>query len=137
PWAFVVGRRGDQVHQKLVAHLARSSTRWAPDASLIVANLAHRFVEASDMEYSEFAHYDLGQAVAHMTFQAHAMGLFVHQFRAFDRGALARDFEIPEHWEVTTMAAVGLPVEGARQLSGPGTSRERLPIQDITWERAG
>jgi len=136
PWAFIVGRRGDPVHQKLVRHLARSSTMWAPDASLIVANLAHRFVEGSDMEYSEFAHYDLGQAVAHMTFQAHAMGLFVHQFRAFDRGALVRDFQIPEHWEVTTMAAVGLPVEGARQLSGPGTSRERLPIPDITWERA-
>ncbi|WP_448002382.1 nitroreductase family protein [Agromyces bauzanensis] len=136
PWAFIVGQRGDQVYERLARHLARSSSMWAPDASLLVANLAHRFVEDSDMEYSEFAHYDIGQAVAHMTFQAHTIGLFVHQFRAFDREAVASEFQIPAHWEVTTMAAIGVPVEGARHLSGAGTSHERLPLQDITWERA-
>ncbi|WP_448811484.1 nitroreductase family protein [Agromyces bauzanensis] len=136
PWSFIVGRRGDQVYQRLARHLSRSSSMWATGASLLVANLAHRFVEDSDIEYSEFAHYDVGQAVAHMTFQAHALGLFVHQFRAFDRDAVASEFKVPGHWEVTTMAAVGLPVEGARHLSGAGTSRERLPLQDITWERA-
>lgn len=137
PWAFVVGRRGDQVHRRIARHLSRSSSMWAPDASLLVVNLAHRFVEDSDIEYSEFAEYDLGQAVAHMSFQAHALGLFVHQFRAFDREAVALEFRVPEHWQVTTMAAIGKPVEGARDLSGPGTSHERLALRDITWERAG
>ncbi|MGV7904226.1 nitroreductase family protein, partial [Mycobacterium kansasii] len=40
PWAFVVGRRGDAVHARIVRHLAGSSARWAPDASAIVVNLA-------------------------------------------------------------------------------------------------
>ncbi|MFF5225729.1 hypothetical protein [Dactylosporangium sp. NPDC000521] len=31
----------------------------------------------------------LGQAVAHMTVQAQSLGLFVRQFRAFDRDAVA------------------------------------------------
>ncbi|MEV1128371.1 nitroreductase family protein [Agromyces sp. NPDC049794] len=137
PWSFVVGRRGDRVHQRLRRHLARSAARWAPDASVLVANLAHRFVEDSDMEYSEFAHYDLGQAVAHMTFQAHTMGLFVHQFRAFDRDGVSHEFQIPAHWEVTSMAAIGMPVEGSRDMQGAGTGDERFPLQDITWERAG
>nr|WP_136708287.1 nitroreductase family protein [Agromyces sp. H66] len=136
PWAFIVGLRGDEVHERLVRHLARSSAMWAPGASLLVANLAHRFVEDSDIEYSEFAHYDVGQAVAHMTFQAHSMGLFVHQFRAFDREAVALEFRIPEHWEVTTMAAIGMPLGGGRGDPGPGTSDERYPLEEITWERA-
>jgi hypothetical protein len=135
PWSFIVGLRGDQVHEGLVRHLARSSSIWAPDASLLVANLAHRYVEDSDMEYSEFAHYDLGQAVAHLTFQAHDSGLYVHQFRAFNREAVAHEFGVPDHWEVTTMAAVGVPLEGTRHHSGAGTSRERRPLEDITWKR--
>ena len=134
PWAFVVGVRGDAVHQRMVRHLARSSAQWAPTASLLLANLSRQFVDDSDLEYSEFARYDLGQAVAHLSFEAHARGLAVHQFRAFDRHAVAAEFGIPRSWEVTTMAAVGVPAHTAGELTGAGTSRERLPIEDIRWE---
>ena len=40
PWRFVVGVRGDDVHERIVRHLARSSGAWAPAASAIVVNLA-------------------------------------------------------------------------------------------------
>lgn len=90
PWMFIVGSRGDAVHDRIVTHLARSSGRWAPPASLLVVNLAHVWVEdTADWEYSEFSRYDLGQAVAHMTIQGLSMGLDAHQFRAFDREGLA------------------------------------------------
>jgi len=133
PWAFLIGRRGDAVHERMTRHLARSSSRWAPTASLLVANLTRRYVDDSDLEYSEFAHYDLGQAVAHLSFQAHALGLAVHQFRAFDRDGLAVEFDVPAAWEVTTLAAIGVPADGADQLSGAGTTRDRLPVDDILW----
>ena len=58
--------------QRLIAHLAGSPVTWAPGAGLLIANLAHRYVEGTDWEYSEFSLYDLGQAVAHMTVQARA-----------------------------------------------------------------
>ena len=135
PWAFIVGRRGDDVHRRLVRHLARSSSSWAPSASLLLANLSQRLVEDSDTEYSEFAHYDLGQAVAHLSFQAHTLGLAVHQFRAFDREALGADFGVPPHWEVTSMAAVGVPVGPVETHEGAGTSRERRSLDDIVWAR--
>jgi len=135
PWAFIVGRRGDDVHLRLVEHLARSSSAWAPSASVLIANLSHRMVEDSAFEYSEFAHYDLGQAVAHLSFQAHALGLAVHQFRAFDRDSLAADFGVPAHWEVTSLVAVGLPVGGAADHNGAGTSRDRRSVDDVTWAR--
>ena len=136
PWAFIVGRRGDDTHRRLVRHLAGSSARWAPTASLLVANLSHRFVEDTDWDYSEFALYDLGQAVAHMTVQARALDLHVRQFRAFSRDGIAADFGVPGHWEVTTLSAVGR-VARADTVEGPLTQplaqRERRPLEDLLW----
>jgi hypothetical protein len=138
-----VGQRGDATHARLVRHLARSSGAWAPTASLLVANLAHRYVEDTDWEYSEFALYDLGQAVAHLTVQAQALGLHVRQFRAFDRAGLAADFAVPQHWEVTTMAAVGRAAAATTAPSAPERfttvrradtpTRQRRSIDDILW----
>jgi nitroreductase len=136
PWSFLLGRRGDGTHQRLVRHLAGSSAGWAAAASLLVANLSHRYVEDSDWEYSEFSQYDLGQAVAHMTLQAQAIGLSVRQFRAFDRAGLAAEFAVPAHWEVTTMSAVGraLPPVG-NETGGPADApgRRRRAVEEIVW----
>jgi nitroreductase len=135
PWAFIMGRRGDDTHRRLVRHLAASSGRWAPSASILVANLAHRYVAGTDWEYSEFSLYDLGQAVAHMTIQAQSLGLFARQFRAFDRNALADEFGVPEHWEVTTMSAFGRVPAGADSSvrRTPEPARERRPVRDLLW----
>ena len=131
PWAFLVGRRGDATHERLLLHLAGSSARWAGTASVLIANLAHRYVEDTDWEYSEFSLYDLGQAVAHMTLQARALGLHVRQFRAFDRDGLAAEFGVPEHWEVTTLAAIGRVAEGAEPT---GPQRSRRSVDELTWQ---
>jgi nitroreductase len=139
PWAFLVARRGDAVHARLVPRLAPSAARWAPTAALLVGNLCHRLVEDTDWEFSEFALYDLGQAVAHMTLQAQALGLFVRQFRAFDRAGIAAEFDVPGHWQVTSMAAFGrLPA--AAEPPGPVAlepMRSRRPLAEITWPAAG
>ena len=137
PWAFIVGRRGDPVHTRLVRHLAGSSARWAPTASLLVANLCHRYVEDTDWDYSEFALYDLGQAVAHMTVQAQALGLYTRQFRAFDRAGLAEEFEVPDHWEVTTMTAYGrVPPDVAPpafDAADAEPARQRRSATELHW----
>jgi nitroreductase len=134
PWAFIAGLRGDETHGRLLAHLTGSSARWAPAAGLLLANLGHVHVEETDWDYSEFSIYDLGQAVAHMTLQAQAMGLAVRQFRAFDRDALAAEFDVPEHWQVTLMSAIGYPgADGEPAKAG----RERRTIEQLLWPAAG
>jgi nitroreductase len=120
PWAFVLARRGGPEHRTLVARLAPSTRRWAPDASALVVNVAHRHVGDSGLLYSEFADYDLGQAVAHFTLQGAAMGLACRQFRAFDADGLTADLRLAPGWEVATMTAVGraageLPPERTRR----------------------
>lgn len=135
PWAFIVGHRGDGTHARLVAHLAGSSARWAPSAGLLVANLAHRYVEDTDWEFSEFAMYDLGQAVAHMTLQAQELGLSVRQFRAFDQAGMAAEFDVPAHWQVASMSAVGHvpPDQEPLDAYGRPDGRQRRALDRLVW----
>ena len=136
PWMFIVGRRDDPIHARIASHLAPSSARWALDASLLVVNLAHILVEDTDWEFSEFARYDLGQAVAHMTIQGLVMGLGAHQFRAFDRDAVAREFDVPAEWEVTSMTALGVASPASDGSTEPAPRRTRLTRREITWASA-
>lgn len=127
-------RRGEPEHDRLIRHLAKDSAVWAPTAGVLIGNLSHRFVENTDWDYSEFSVYDLGQAVAHMSFQAQSLGLHVRQFRAFDRAGLAAEFDVPPHWEVTTMSAIGRvpPLVQRPTSSGePRQARQRRSPIDI------
>ena len=132
PWAFVVACRGDDTHTRLTPHLRGAARQYAPTAGLLLANLAHHRVEGTDWEFSEFALYDLGQAVAHLTVQAAALGLSVRQFRSFDREAITAEFAVPPHWQVTTMAAVGRALDG-RPPSAEAGIRSRHPHHELRW----
>lgn len=131
PWLFHFRRRGSPGHDLLVARLAPSSARWAPAASALVVNLAHRSVEGTDWQFSEFADYDLGQAVAHMTIQASALGLSCRQFRAFDLDGLTRDLAVPDGWAVVTMTAIGRPLDDAPDRPRRSLDELRLLGQDV------
>jgi nitroreductase len=135
PWAFITARRGDAVHARLLRHLAPSSARWAPTASILVVNVCHRYVEDTDWEFSEFALYDLGQAVAHMTLQAQSLGLFARQFRAFDQAGIAAEFDVPVHWQVTSMSAFGRlpPGVATPPAADADQSRRRRSLSEISW----
>nr|WP_306237691.1 MULTISPECIES: nitroreductase family protein [unclassified Ornithinimicrobium] len=130
PWAFHVVLRDGVGWDAVLGAVAGSSRPWATQASMLVVNLAHVQVEDTDWEFSEFSVYDLGQAVAHMTIQAHAMGLGCRQFRAFDKEVLTAELAVTAHWEILTMTAVGAVPVGADRGPGAGV---REP--DITWPR--
>jgi nitroreductase len=130
PWAFFIALRGSPEHAMVSRRLAPSSARWAPRASLLVVNLAHLHVEDSEIEFSEFADYDLGQAVAHMTLQAGALGLACRQFRAFDLERLSEDLELDHGWQIRTMTAIG-------QAAGDAPARERRPVSGLRHRPIG
>ena len=113
------------------ADLAQSSMRWAPAASAIIVNVARVLVDETDWEYSEFSRYDLGQAVAHMTLQALAIGFDAHQFRAFDRDAVAAEFDVPCEWEVTSMTAFGVSADAAGDAETAAMSRRRRTLDEV------
>ena len=71
--------------------------------------------------------FDLGQAVAHLTVQASALGLGVHQFAAFDHDGLTVSAGVPPHWRVTTGLAIGRPVESEL------VPRSRRPLGELAF----
>ncbi len=118
PWFFVVGRRGDSIHQRLVPFVQGRSD-WALDASLWVVNCYDTFEREIDL-----ALYDLGAAVHQMIMQAEDMGLHVRQFATFDRAGFTKEFQLPATRIAVTMSAIGVTPPGI----GPGErDREELP----------
>ena len=98
-----MGLRADDTHAAMVDVLSSANQVWAPAASAIILTL-HQVATDEDHEiaYSDYAMFDLGQAVAHITVQARSMGLQVRQFGGFDHRAAAERFGVPPHWAVTT-----------------------------------
>ncbi|MER5323012.1 nitroreductase family protein [Streptosporangium roseum] len=115
PWGFLPVRPGEPGHARVTRYLAQSSARWAPNAGLLIVNLTRRYVDDTDLVYSEFADYDLGQAVAYLTVQAQAMGLTCHQFRAFDIEGLTAELRPNPGWVVMSMTAVGVAADRGQQ----------------------
>jgi nitroreductase len=146
PWAFVVAQRGEPAHDRMVALLSRGTASWAPAASALVLTL-HRTGHDEDptMAFSDYAAYDLGQAVAFLTVQAQALDLHVHQFAGFDHARMAAEFEVPASWAVTTVVAVGRrPALAAVESVDPGLRareqgrRERKELAEFVFtERYG
>lgn len=130
PWAFLVCRRGDDSHRRFVPALSRGNSWWVPRASAVLIACHRTGSEPdSDLRWPEYAPYDLGQAVAHLTVQAAALGLDVHQFAGLDRAAVAAEFAVPAHWAVATGVAIGraAPVSTIEQQEPSLAQRERRP----------
>lgn len=114
PWGFVVAPRGSAAHVAVVPTLTQGNRGWVPRAALVL--LAGTTVEAdpgagadTKAPNPDYARYDLGQAAAHVTVQAGAMGLSVHQFAGFDKDAAAAALGVPAHVRLLAGLAVGRP----------------------------
>lgn len=107
PWSFVVTRHGTPEHQVVVDALTRGNAGWVPTAPVVVvaATLTDAWEDRKPM--GDYALYDLGQSVAHLTLQAQAMGLHSHQFAGFDHAAVAQGLGIPEQYRVMVGIALG------------------------------
>lgn len=104
PWGFIVGRRGSENFAKIFDSLMGFNQSWTVNVSALILTLAR--VEI-DGEPVVDAHYDLGQAAAHLTVQAESMGLNVHQMTGFEVEKVASKFEIPAGYKPYTVIAVG------------------------------
>ena len=133
PWRFVVGTRDDETHKRIFANLSASNQRWAGDASVLIVG-AHATAGPDGVPLRHAA-YDLGQAVAHLSLQAAAFELHVHQMGGFDPGSLRTDLELPDELEIAVVIAVGrlgnpdsLPADlRAREIR----LRTRHPVADL------
>ncbi|AZZ42565.1 nitroreductase [Acidipropionibacterium jensenii] len=122
PWRFIMGLRGDPVRARVDRFVVGHSD-WALDASALVVNICR-----SGEDHLEVAHYDLGDAVAHMCLQAEALGVHARQFISFDHQGLSQEFGITAPWTAFTMTAIGRPAAGLEP-----TGRQRVERSELVW----
>jgi nitroreductase len=105
PWRFLVARRGEPGFDRLAAQLLPGNASWAPTASVLIAIATT--TEDEKREPLPLAQYDAGQAAAHLSVQATALDLVVHQMAGFDADGLRAEFHLPDTIRPMAMVAIG------------------------------
>jgi nitroreductase len=124
PWRFIVARRGTEAFTTIVENLAGFNKAWASSAAVLVVAAAE--VVDEDGNERRWAVYDLGQAVAHLTIQAHHDGLHAHQMGGFDAEGLRTAFGLEERFVPTSVTALGV-LGDPEALPEPLRTRESAP----------
>jgi nitroreductase len=107
PWSFILGKKGDETYQKIFDTLVEFNQLWAVEAPVLIMACGRIMSTKNPGKPNATYQYDLGQAVAHLTFQAAADGLIVHQMAGFDATKAAEFFFLPDEIKAITVIAVG------------------------------
>lgn len=147
PWLFVYAHRdtpGDG-YAKLCAALVDENSAWATTAPVIGVVAAHRR-NPRDGGVNRYAEFDCGQAMAHFTFQATHLSLFVHQMGGFDRTLAAEAAQLSPDVKALAMFVVGyrsadphsdaslLTEAQKRCLAAENPASPRNPLESIAME---
>jgi nitroreductase len=124
PTRYSVIEHGSALHEQIVGTLAGWNSAWAGNASAII--LVSAEVTKADGSANEFAIYDAGQAVAHLTVQAHELGLHVHQMAGLNKAQAAEILGLPANLELVVSLTVG-KIAPAELLPEPLFEREVAP----------
>lgn len=135
PWYFIVGLKGDDTYEQITGTLVEFNLLWATSAPMLFIAVANKIGKKGEINVA--AQYDLGQSVAHLTFQAMEEGLYVHQMGGFDPLLAKTIFDIPDTHEALTVVAVGYigkPESLHKNLVASETSsRERRKAKDSVF----
>ncbi|QSB04832.1 nitroreductase family protein [Natronoglycomyces albus] len=132
PWRFLLAHRDTPDFKRVLDCLDPGNAAWAQHASALMIAVRAKTNAKGDMPWGA---YDLGQSVAHLTFQAAAEGLTLRQMAGFDPEAVSSEFQLDDNLAPTAAIAIGVPGDPNQldeAVRGPDFSpRERLAIEDI------
>ena len=118
--------REDQAeHGRLVSCLMEGNIPWAQRAPVLMVSVARLSFEDGGKP-NRHAFYDVGQAVADLSVQATALGLFVHQMAGFYPDKVRELYGIPKEFEPVAAIAFGYPGD-PESLPEKFRSREAAP----------
>ena len=125
PWRFIVGIKPDETWNKIFSCLDDGNQLWAYLPPVLMISCGRKLMNSGEGLNGKYQ-YDTGQAVAHLTFEATSLGLFVHQMGGFYPEKAVEVFRIPEEYEPLTAIAVGYMGE-PELLNGYNYKREFDP----------
>jgi len=106
PWTYIVGMKGDNTYKRIFECLVEFNQIWTKTVPVLVLSCGKKVMNEKE-EINPYYMYDVGQSVAHMTFQAMHEGLHIHQMGGFDTEKTVRLFEIPAKYKPLSVIAIG------------------------------
>ena len=141
PWAFLVATQEDPTfHAQMLSTLVEFNQVWARHAP-VLAIAVSKLAFARNGKPNRNAFYDTGAAVAYLTTEATARGLFVHQMAGFDSQKAIELLSIPSGWEPIAALVIGYPGEPDSLPDHPLRERElaprsRKPLSEFVMSRS-
>ena len=136
PWHFIIGINKDETYQKIMESLVEFNQMWASNAPLLILNIGQSVNSKGDK--NNVYRYDVGQSVAHLTFQAIKDDLYVHQMTGFDPKKAEELFEIPENYHAISVMAIGYLGDPSmlheRMQKAEMAERVRKPLDEFVFE---
>lgn len=134
PWRFLLARKGEAMHQRIVDILAAGNQTWAVHAPVLGMAWARTLFPGKD-SHNRHALFDLGAAMQAMMTQATERGIYGHLMGGFDSEGFKALAPEQEPFEPGVCFALGYPGK-ADQLNEPFLSRElatrsRLPVSAL------
>ena len=139
PWRFLYARRDTSDWDVFYALMVEGNQHWARRAAALVVVVSRRTFERND-EPSRTHSFDAGAAWQCFALQGSALGLVVHGMAGFDYEAARVALEIPDHYQVEAMIAVGRPgrIEDLDpRLQEREHPSDRRPANEIAFEGRG
>ena len=137
PRRFIVARRGSESFDTIVGTLMSFNAMWAGNAAALIVAVAETSTVEGDARPT--AEYDLGQAVAHLTVQAHAEGFHTHQMAGVEWDEIVAAFDLTDNLKPVTITAVGVVDEADKLIEALAeretAPRERLPLSELVLRR--
>ena len=133
PIRFVVGLRGDETFDALVAILKRGNSYAAAAGALLLICAD----EGPDENTALYSGVDAGAAMANASIEAVARGLVAHPMAGFDADAARAAFGVPD--EVRPVAVLALGTLGDYSAADQAVverdskPRERLPLELVAY----
>ncbi len=136
PWRFFYARRDHAHWDEFFDLMVEFNQGWAKDAAVLIVVVSRTTFEHNDKPAQTHS-FDTGSAWENLALQASAMGLVAHGMQGFDYDKARQVLQLPDHYHVEAMVAVGLPgnaedlPEGLREREKPS---DRKPLEDIICE---
>ncbi|XAL99464.1 nitroreductase family protein [Phycisphaeraceae bacterium D3-23] len=139
PWRFILASKHDDSaeYDKALNCLVEANQAWAKAAPVLVLTVCSTSFKKNGND-NRVALHDLGQAAAHLTLQAAALGLATHQMAGVDLDKVRETYNVPDGFAPQTAIAVGYPgdadtLEQDWARDAEKAPRERLPFGDFVF----
>lgn len=134
PARYLVGPRGSDTFERVLALLNTGNRVWAHRAGALLVACARTANDKGEVPYAE---YGVGLATENLVLQAVADGLVAHQMAGFDKEGLRREFALPD--DVSPLAAIAVGALGSPDLldeerrERETRPRRRLPAENLSF----